>query len=58
MVASVLSVPMHKVLIDMRRMGGGFGGKETQAAAPACIAAVIAAKPASRLSSGSRAVKT
>ncbi|KXF83151.1 xanthine dehydrogenase molybdopterin binding subunit [Enterovibrio coralii] len=42
LVASVLGVPMHKVLIDMRRMGGGFGGKETQAAAPACIAAVIA----------------
>ncbi len=44
LVASVLAVPMHKVLIDMRRMGGGFGGKETQAAAPACIAAVIATK--------------
>lgn len=42
LVASVLGVPMHKVLIDMRRMGGGFGGKETQAAGPACIAAVIA----------------
>ncbi|WP_325894618.1 xanthine dehydrogenase molybdopterin binding subunit [Grimontia sp. NTOU-MAR1] len=42
LVASVLGVSMHKVLIDMRRMGGGFGGKETQAAAPACIAAVIA----------------
>ncbi|MDD1779767.1 xanthine dehydrogenase molybdopterin binding subunit [Enterovibrio sp. ZSDZ35] len=42
LVSSVLGVPMHKVLIDMRRMGGGFGGKETQAAAPACIAAVIA----------------
>ena len=42
LVASVLAVPMHKVLIDMRRMGGGFGGKETQAAQPACIASVIA----------------
>ncbi|USH05500.1 xanthine dehydrogenase molybdopterin binding subunit [Grimontia kaedaensis] len=42
LVSSVLGVSMHKVLIDMRRMGGGFGGKETQAAAPACIAAVIA----------------
>lgn len=40
--ASVLGLPMHKVLIDMRRMGGGFGGKETQAAQPACIAALIA----------------
>ncbi|MFS1877357.1 xanthine dehydrogenase molybdopterin binding subunit [Enterovibrio norvegicus] len=42
LVGSVLGIPMHKVLIDMRRMGGGFGGKETQAAGPACIAAVIA----------------
>lgn len=42
LVASVLGVPMHKVVIDMRRMGGGFGGKETQAAGPACMAAVVA----------------
>ncbi|UIP29126.1 xanthine dehydrogenase molybdopterin binding subunit [Photobacterium sp. TLY01] len=42
LVAEVLGVPMHKVVIDMRRMGGGFGGKETQAASPACLAAVIA----------------
>ncbi len=42
LVAEVLDVPMHKVVIDMRRMGGGFGGKETQAASPACLCAVIA----------------
>ncbi|GAL35281.1 xanthine dehydrogenase molybdenum binding subunit [Vibrio maritimus] len=42
LVSEVLGVAMHKVVIDMRRMGGGFGGKETQAAAPACMAAVIA----------------
>lgn len=42
LVASVLGVPMHKVVVDMRRMGGGFGGKETQAAGPACMAAVVA----------------
>jgi xanthine dehydrogenase large subunit len=42
LVAEVLGVPMHKVVIDMRRMGGGFGGKETQAAGPACLCAVIA----------------
>ncbi|MGB2079264.1 MAG: xanthine dehydrogenase molybdopterin binding subunit [Vibrio sp.] len=41
-VAKVLGVAMHKVVVDMRRMGGGFGGKETQANAPACIAAVVA----------------
>ncbi|MDP3846616.1 MAG: xanthine dehydrogenase molybdopterin binding subunit [Pseudomonas sp.] len=42
LVAEVLGVAMHKIVIDMRRMGGGFGGKETQAAGPACICAVIA----------------
>jgi xanthine dehydrogenase large subunit len=42
LVAEVLDVPMHKIVIDMRRMGGGFGGKETQAAGPACLCAVIA----------------
>ncbi|MFC5077780.1 Xanthine dehydrogenase molybdenum-binding subunit [Vibrio thalassae] len=42
LVSEVLGVAMHKVVIDMRRMGGGFGGKETQAAGPACMAAVIA----------------
>ncbi|MCO6059604.1 xanthine dehydrogenase molybdopterin binding subunit [Pseudomonas sp. MOB-449] len=42
LVAEVLGVSMHKIVIDMRRMGGGFGGKETQAAGPACLCAVIA----------------
>ncbi|MGA4529890.1 xanthine dehydrogenase molybdopterin binding subunit [Ectopseudomonas chengduensis] len=42
LVAEVLGVPMNKIVIDMRRMGGGFGGKETQAAGPACLCAVIA----------------
>ncbi|WP_394249955.1 xanthine dehydrogenase molybdopterin binding subunit [Vibrio profundi] len=42
LVSEVIDVPMHKVVIDMRRMGGGFGGKETQAASPACMAAVVA----------------
>ena len=42
LVAEVLGVPMHKIVIDMRRMGGAFGGKETQAAGPACLCAVIA----------------
>ncbi len=42
LVAEVLGAPMHKIVIDMRRMGGGFGGKETQAAGPACLCAVIA----------------
>ena len=42
LVAKVLGVPINKVVVDVRRMGGGFGGKETQAAQWACIAAVIA----------------
>ncbi|MBF6622199.1 MAG: xanthine dehydrogenase molybdopterin binding subunit [Pseudomonas stutzeri] len=42
LVAEVLGVSMNRIVIDMRRMGGGFGGKETQAAGPACMCAVIA----------------
>ncbi|MCQ4347237.1 xanthine dehydrogenase molybdopterin binding subunit [Pseudomonas stutzeri] len=42
LVARVLGVALHKVEVDTRRMGGGFGGKETQAAGPACLCAVIA----------------
>jgi xanthine dehydrogenase large subunit len=42
LVSEVLGVSMNKIVIDMRRMGGGFGGKETQAAGPACMCAVIA----------------
>ncbi|MCQ4242773.1 xanthine dehydrogenase molybdopterin binding subunit [Stutzerimonas stutzeri] len=42
LVAEVLGISMNRIVIDMRRMGGGFGGKETQAAGPACMCAVIA----------------
>ncbi|TRY30137.1 xanthine dehydrogenase molybdopterin binding subunit [Aliiglaciecola sp. M165] len=42
LVAEVLNVKLHKVIVDMRRMGGGFGGKETQAAQWACIASLLA----------------
>ncbi len=41
-VAEVLDVKLHRVAVDMRRMGGGFGGKESQAAQWACLAAVFA----------------
>jgi xanthine dehydrogenase large subunit len=44
LVAEVLGIPMNQVVVDMRRMGGGFGGKETQSAGVACLCAVIAAK--------------
>ncbi|RDV29247.1 xanthine dehydrogenase molybdopterin binding subunit [Alteromonas aestuariivivens] len=42
LVAKVLNRPFNYVTVEMRRMGGGFGGKETQAAAWACMAAVAA----------------
>ncbi|OFC72378.1 xanthine dehydrogenase molybdopterin binding subunit [Alteromonas confluentis] len=42
LVAEVLGTKLHRVTVDMRRMGGGFGGKESQAAQWACIAAVLA----------------
>ena len=31
LVANVLEVPMNKVTVEVRRMGGAFGGKETNA---------------------------
>ncbi len=43
-VAEALGVPFHKVVCIVKRMGGGFGGKESQAAPIAAYAAVIAAK--------------
>lgn len=42
LVAEVLDIPFHAVTVEVRRMGGGFGGKETQASPWACIAAIIA----------------
>jgi xanthine dehydrogenase molybdopterin binding subunit/xanthine dehydrogenase small subunit len=41
-VSHVLHLPANKVVIQMPRMGGGFGGKETQAATPAALAALAA----------------
>jgi len=38
--ARVLGVPMHKIEIDVIRLGGGFGGKEDQATPWAVMAAV------------------
>ncbi|MFN2476656.1 MAG: xanthine dehydrogenase molybdopterin binding subunit [Chthoniobacterales bacterium] len=43
-VAHVLKLPMHSVVVECPRMGGGFGGKETQAAGVAAIAALAATK--------------
>jgi xanthine dehydrogenase large subunit len=41
-VAEVLGWPFHRVIVECYRMGGGFGGKETQAAQPAAFAALVA----------------
>jgi len=42
MVAHVLGLAAHDVVVECRRMGGGFGGKETQMSLFACAAALIA----------------
>ncbi|MBW8189798.1 xanthine dehydrogenase molybdopterin binding subunit [Neiella marina] len=42
LVAEVLDLPLHEVVAEVRRMGGGFGGKESQAAPLACMAALFA----------------
>ena len=44
MVSHVLGVPSNAITVQVRRMGGGFGGKETQGNQFACIAAVAARK--------------
>lgn len=43
-VAEVLGVGQHEVVCICKRMGGAFGGKETQAAIPALMAALVAQK--------------
>jgi xanthine dehydrogenase large subunit len=43
-VAQALGLHMHQVVCICKRMGGGFGGKETQANIPAALAALVAAK--------------
>ncbi|MGB3389656.1 MAG: xanthine dehydrogenase molybdopterin binding subunit [Pseudaminobacter sp.] len=44
MVSHALGVPSHAVTVEVRRMGGGFGGKETQSNQFAAIAAIAAKK--------------
>jgi xanthine dehydrogenase large subunit len=43
-VARVLGVPHNGVTVEVRRMGGGFGGKETQPSLFAAVAALVAVK--------------
>lgn len=44
MVAQVLGIRHHAVTVNVRRMGGGFGGKETQSNLFAAVAALAAKK--------------
>ena len=43
-VAQVLGRPANAVTVEVRRMGGGFGGKESQATQWAALAALVAVK--------------
>jgi xanthine dehydrogenase large subunit len=42
MVAHALKLQSNQVKVEVRRMGGGFGGKESQSALFACVAAIAA----------------
>jgi xanthine dehydrogenase large subunit len=42
LIAGMLKIPVGAVTVEVRRMGGAFGGKETQAAQWAAIAALAA----------------
>jgi xanthine dehydrogenase large subunit len=42
MVAHALNLQSNQVVVEVRRMGGGFGGKESQSALFACVAAIAA----------------
>src|ERR1700674_504927 len=44
MVCHALNLRSHQVTVEMRRMGGGFGGKESQSALFCCVAAIAAAQ--------------
>ncbi len=43
-VAHALDLPANDVVVECRRMGGGFGGKESQPGLFACVAALLARK--------------
>ena len=44
MIARALGIHSHDVVVECRRMGGAFGGKETQMSLFACAAAILARK--------------
>ncbi len=43
-IAHALGLHAHNIIVECRRMGGGFGGKESQSGLWACVAAVCASK--------------
>lgn len=43
-IAQALGLHSHNIVVECRRMGGGFGGKESQSALWAAIAAISAAR--------------
>jgi xanthine dehydrogenase large subunit len=43
-IAHLLGLPINKVVVTTKRMGGAFGGKECQATHPAAMAALVAHK--------------
>lgn len=43
-VSHALGIEANRIVVEMRRMGGGFGGKESQSALISCVAAVAAAR--------------
>lgn len=43
-IAGVLGIPMHRIQVDVVRLGGGFGGKEDQATPWAAMATLAAQK--------------
>ena len=42
LIAHALGKSFSSIIVEVRRMGGAFGGKESQAAQTACIAAIVA----------------
>ncbi len=44
LVCELLGLSANRVVVEMRRMGGGFGGKESQSALFCCVAALGARK--------------
>ena len=44
LISEAVGYGMHQVSVEVRRMGGGFGGKESQLAQWACITAILSVK--------------